>query len=392
MQLQESNPEASPFSRHLPALDGLRGIAALGVVAAHVFPGNPHNVVEKTIKGMFDFGHVGVDLFFVLSGFLITGILYDSLPGEGFFRNFYARRALRIFPLYYGVLAVTGIVGVVWHLKYHRQLLSLALYLQNTSVITIPLFRYLGPTGVPLNHFWTLAIEEQFYLVWPVLVFLLRKRSRLLACCGFFFVFCPLLRAELFLRGVFYFRIHETTLCRADTLLAGAALALLLRSRFHDGVLRAGWWILAAGILGLICNEAAHIVAPQSPNASWHAALVTSLYDTVLAVACTGLLALTLRSPMIKGFFQIGALRSLGKYSYGIYVYHLILFAYLDVPMRKTLSAHMTSNKDIDVVLSGVLCFVLTVVVAYVSYRWYEKPFLRLKRYFEYSPSNAVTR
>lgn len=392
MRLQGSTTEASPFSRHLPELDGLRGVAALGVVAAHVFPGNPHSVAEKAIKGIFDFGHVGVDMFFVLSGFLITGILYDSLAGEGFFRNFYARRALRIFPLYYGVLAVTGIVGLLFHLNYHHQLLSLAFYLQNTSVVTIPLFLYVGPTGVPLNHFWTLAIEEQFYLVWPVMVFLLRKRSWLLACCGFFLVFCPLLRTGLFLRGVFYFRIHEMTLCRADTLLAGAALALLLRSRSHDRALRAGWWILAAGTLGMLCIAAVHVVAPQSPDASWHAALVTSLYDTMLAAACTGLLVLTLSSPAIKRFFQIGVLRSLGKYSYGIYVYHLILFAYLDVPLRRLLSAHLTSNKDMDVVVSGVLCFGLTVAVAYVSYRWYEKSFLRLKRYFEYSRGAAGAR
>src|SRR5215472_4905523 len=159
-------PEASPYSHHVPALDGVRGLAILLVMGSHFFAGTPHNRPERLLRMMQGFGGTGVDLFFVLSGFLITGILYDSLHDSRFFRKFYARRALRILPLYYGVLATFAIIGLCERRSSSGELLSLALYLQNTSLIAQPIVVYAAPLFLPLGHFWSLAIEEQFYLVW----------------------------------------------------------------------------------------------------------------------------------------------------------------------------------------------------------------------------------
>ncbi len=139
-------------------------------MGSHFFPGTPHTLSERSVRSVLAFGATGVDLFFVLSGFLISGILYDSLQDDHFFRKFYARRALRILPLYYGVIAVYAIVGLLLHRSSHGELLSLTLYLQNTSLIAQPIFYYTGPLLLPLGHFWSLAIEEQFYLVWPLAV------------------------------------------------------------------------------------------------------------------------------------------------------------------------------------------------------------------------------
>ena len=112
--------EGSPYARHLPALDGVRGFAVLGVACSHIFPGTPHSALQSLVHAAFSFGSRGVDLFFVLSGFLITGILYDSLPDPGFFRKFYARRILRIFPLYYGVLAAYALAALFFGLNFHN--------------------------------------------------------------------------------------------------------------------------------------------------------------------------------------------------------------------------------------------------------------------------------
>jgi peptidoglycan/LPS O-acetylase OafA/YrhL len=377
--------EASPYARHLPALDGVRGFAVLGVACSHLFPGTPHSSLEAFVHNAFAFGASGVDLFFVLSGFLITGILYDSLPDPGFFRKFYARRILRIFPLYYGVLTVFAVAALIFGLDFHHQLLSLALYLQNSNLIAQPIRDYLGPTALPLPHFWSLAIEEQFYLVWPITVFLLRTRHRLLVFCAGALLLCPLLRAFLLLHATNYYMVETNTLCRSDSLLAGAALALLFRSRLHDRVLRAAAWIFLAGAVSgvLLVYASNHGPFLNTPNGYQ---FFLAFNFSSIALASVGLIALSLRSPLVSRLCTLYPMRWLGKYSYGIYVLHLILFSYLDQPLRHFFSTHVTSNKGVEIVANGVLIFLLSLIAAYLSYHLYEKHFLRLKRYFDYRP------
>jgi peptidoglycan/LPS O-acetylase OafA/YrhL len=376
-------PEGSPYARHLPALDGVRGFAVLGVACSHLFPANPHSPFESVVHGAFAFGSAGVDLFFVLSGFLITGILYDSLPDPGFFRKFYARRILRIFPLYYGVLAVFAVAALFFGLNFHHELFSLALYLQNTTLIAQRMRNYYGPTMLPLPHFWSLAIEEQFYLVWPITVFLLRTRRRLILFCAAALILCPLLRVYLFLHGYDYFIVAENTLCRSDSLLAGAALALLFRSRLHDRLLRAAGWIFLGGavfgdLLWYLSNH-----GPFLNTASGYRVYLAFDFSA-LAILAVGFISVSLQSPLVSRLCTLPPMRWLGKYSYGIYVLHLILFAYLDEPFRLFCSAHFTPQKGVDIVITGLLIFLISIIVAYLSYNLFEKRFLRLKRYFDY--------
>ena len=154
-------PEASPYAAHLPALDGVRGVAVLAVIGSHIFPGNAQGAFTRSVRFFLGYGSTGVDLFFVLSGFLITGILYDSLHDPQYFRKFYARRILRIFPLYYAVLAVYALGSLFLGMHYDGELWSLALYLQNTHLVARPIYAYAGPSALPLSHFWSLAVEEQ---------------------------------------------------------------------------------------------------------------------------------------------------------------------------------------------------------------------------------------
>ena len=163
---------------HLPGLDGIRGLAILMVMFSHFI------VVGKNLDPLSPFGrflhsgYLGVDLFFVLSGFLITGILIDSKITPNYFRVFYMRRALRIFPLYYLLLAVSWLT-VVFITPQDKPLLtgvdSMAwfwLYASNIGMAVKGDWLN-SPTWVGLGHFWSLAVEEQFYLVWPLLVYLM---------------------------------------------------------------------------------------------------------------------------------------------------------------------------------------------------------------------------
>ena len=170
---------------HLPALDGVRGLAVLGVLLLH-FIGNmqPQDALERALVTVTKYGSYGVELFFVLSGFLITGILYDARNKPHYFRNFYMRRLLRIFPLYYGVLALVFLVAPLIPLLQGPTLDYLVerqawawLY-----AVNIYIAKHGDWSLSYLDHFWSLAIEEHFYLFWPLVVFLLARRPRL--CSG----------------------------------------------------------------------------------------------------------------------------------------------------------------------------------------------------------------
>jgi len=371
--------EGSPYGRHIPALDGIRGLAILGVPASHLFPGTPTSDVTANINKILAFGAAGVDLFFVLSGFLITGILYDSLGDAAFFRKFYGRRVLRIFPLYYGVLAVFGVAAVALGIHYQGELLSLALYMQNTSIVAAPIYVYHGPM-LPLGHFWSLAIEEQFYLLWPLAVFLLRRRQSLLWVCLAFLCACPFLRFGLLIHGVSYLAVNTSTVCRADSLLAGAALALLLRgsANLHDRTLRAGPWLVVLGLATPLTLNAIEGHTALAANASLLLALGTTTGISAHAATAFGLIACSLRVGLARQIFSARSLRLLGKYSYGVYVFHLILFNYLQQPLREAIAAHLTQSKACGVLLAGLLIFGLTLGAAFLSFQLYVRQFLRL--------------
>lgn len=382
--------QGSPYAQHLPALDGIRGLAVLGVAASHLFMGNFGSRVGIVVGRVFAFGAVGVELFFLLSGFLITGILYDSLSDSRFFRKFYARRALRIFPLYYGVLAVFAIFAMVKSVTFHGELQSFALYLQNTYLIATPIVFYANSPILPLGHFWSLAVEEQFYLVWPLVVFLVRRRVALLCLCAIFFLVCPVVTFALLSRGVSFLTVNTSTFCNVDTLLAGAALALLLRSpseSIREMVLKMGPLLM---LTGLAIPYLFNLVADWTDLAKHFSVRVnlgTALEHSAFAVGAFGLVATSLTKGFVQEVFNNRVMRFLGRYSYGIYVFHVILFSYMRQPLRSAIGGHLTQNKVIGGALTGVLIFAFTLIAAFCSYQLYEQPFLRLKKYFNYNSS-----
>src|ERR1035441_8464452 len=187
MQLSERPVDATPAprvkeakARHYPALDGLRGVAILAVFFYHFAGGqSSRNIFVQIWSGVAGIGWMGVDLFFVLSGFLITGILFDTAHKQAKVRNFYARRSLRIFPLYYGVLLVFLLLTPVLPLHWRPGHLLYFFYLSNVMPILTPGLSSPGPKMV-VGHLWSLAVEEQFYLIWPFIVWYVKDRRKLL--------------------------------------------------------------------------------------------------------------------------------------------------------------------------------------------------------------------
>ena len=177
----ETTPRTAVSAVHLSGLDGLRGLAiALVLVHSLTMFVHPVSAGGQLYHAALAFGWSGVQLFFVLSGFLITGILLDTRPTPHYFRNFYIRRALRIFPLYYVTLAVAFIVlpaldrmPQVYAGDYPHQAF-LWLYLSN----------WRHDIGGGFSHYWSLALEEQFYLVWPLVVFFCSRPTLLKICIG----------------------------------------------------------------------------------------------------------------------------------------------------------------------------------------------------------------
>lgn len=353
------------------------------VLGSHAFVSNTasSDFVIRTIGQILFYGQFGVDLFFVLSGFLITGILLDTREDPQFFRNFYARRFLRISPLYYGVLFVLFALTPFLHLHWQGLAVPLLLYIQNLYPTRLDTF-YLAPS-IGLYHFWSLAIEEQFYLVWPAVVFFLRPRRTL------FYLTLALSAASLILRivllgaGAGNVMVHINTLCRADSLLIGGALALLYRSPHWPRVLR------LAPTTFLVCFFAvlASILLGHGPLITWFDQAVRY---TVLAIGFAGLIACSLPqgSPASR-IFSLPTLRFFGKYSYGLYVLHVFVLTLLLLPLRTHLLA-LTHSKGLAVALAGCIALGLSVLAAVLSFRIFESPILRLKRFFTCDPVPAA--
>ncbi len=369
---------------HLLPLDGVRGLAILMVICSHAFESN-YETASPFVRLMGDvlrFGVIGVDLFFVLSGFLITGILSDSLRDDGYFRKFYARRALRIFPLYYGVLL--GCLLLTWPLHLHWGGMGwlLVLYLQNLRPIKIATLS-MGP-HVALYHFWSLAVEEQFYLVWPAVVFFVRTKRGLLRMTLLASAGALVLRLMLVGYGASPLAIHETTICRADSLLLGGALAMLYRSRKWAHVMKLAKWGFASAmvvLLGMIVFGQPRLAGDPRAFLVWS----EGFEYTVLALASAALIAWSLRPGTVcRWLFEMAPMRFLGKYSYGIYVLHVLVLSAMNLPLRAALLG-ATHSKLFAVAGAGLTSLAVSIVAAYLSYHLYERRFLRLKHFFDYS-------
>jgi peptidoglycan/LPS O-acetylase OafA/YrhL len=369
----------------IPALDAVRGIAILLVVFLHFgvsadFIAHSHAAAAVWLDRVFYNGWAGVDLFFVLSGFLITSILVASKGQPHYFRRFYGRRALRIFPLYYLTLALGLIAVPMLAPGYAPQLLQQAgagqIWLWTYSLNIAMSFGVIANAGV-LGHFWTLAIEEQYYLVWPWLVKTLSGRS-VLVVCGALAIGALIGRIAWMALGLEWGGAYRFTPTRIDALAIGSMLALLVqRPGWRTTLMRVAPSGFATGLAAVI---AMNLALPRFYPSEW--AVVTFGHSVLAAMfACLILLALRTPTPLP---LRSRTLRALGKYSYGIYVWHWPLHDLLLIPYNaRPVAAHPGFFDPLLFLAAGV---VLSIVLGWLSYTLFERPFLGLKRFFTYQP------
>ena len=374
--------QAPKFSaRHYTSLDGLRGLAFL-LVFVHHYALTSHSTQPwiLALAWLADGGWMGVDLFFVLSGFLITGILLDTRGGRNYYINFYARRSLRILPLYYGILFLLLALTPLWHLQWRLGHIGYFLYMGNIAGHVDNSLNTVKPF-VNLTHTWSLAVEEQFYLLWPLLVAWAASSRRLLKLCFGLAGIGLLLRVLLLLTqslGHAAEWSYGELPTHADGLLMGAVAAILVRHYPLTVLVRRTLLpIVASGlVLGLL--------AIHGRSLDYHAAWMTVVVYPALAVffSCTLIRALH-PGTVMHAIGKLGMLRFFGRYSYGMYLYHQILSP-LTGRLLPVLQAKLHSTT-----LGGLayffLIFASTIVVSVISYELYEKQWLRLKSRFAFA-------
>jgi len=340
---------------YIPELQGLRGIAVLAVVLYHSHPRLEHTPFYDASL----WGWAGVNLFFVLSGFLITSILIEARTQPHYFRNFYGRRALRIWPVYLLALAICYLKADWFVGSPVDQAIRSApwwaylLFVQNLFHLDLP--AGLGPT-------WSLAIEEQYYLLWAPLVRFLRKPWMLAGALVTALIASPLFRMTHF---AWITRTH--TLTHLDGIAMGSLIALAL----YTIALRRRTW-LAIGICGLFIG---FILAATIAGG-------TALLDTALTCGFGGAVLAAIASTGARNPLNVilrrGPLPFYGRISYGMYMTHIMIFIYFGWFDQRMDAYGIAGNL-------AVVALRLAASTAGATLLWYafESRILRLKRFFE---------
>jgi len=349
---------------YIPELQGLRGLAVLAVVIYHChtrLEGTPLLMTWVHYASLW--GWAGVNLFFVLSGFLITSILIEARDKPHYFKNFYARRALRIWPVYFLLLIVCYSIpewflgDTLAHQANWKTLVAYALFVQNLRHAPLP--GTLGPT-------WSLAIEEQYYLVWAPVVFFCR--GRLLRW------FLPLTLLAMLTVSPLVRHLHPHWLTGTHTLihLDGIALGSLLALALHHLAWERHTWLwigTGAAVAGFALTATI--------------AGGTSMLDSALALAFAGVVLICLCSSGGKWLLALrsGPLAYYGKISYGMYMTHILVFVYFgNFDARLDDKYHLGIAGNLAIV---GLRLVASTLVATALWYGFESQMLKLKRHFK---------
>lgn len=365
--MPETNLQKS-YPGYFPQLDGLRGIAIVAVLLYHLGSKLPALHLEIVTR----YGWAGVDLFFVISGFLITGILLDSVGSAHYFRNFYVRRVLRIWPLYFALLGFVFLL-LPWIVPGLRERIfeqchpwqSYLFFAQNFFVRDFGI----GPVGVT----WSLAIEEQFYLAWPLLILLLPRRA-LPTFLISVVLLSPVVRALAQLGGATPATLYTHTIFRLDSICAGGLLATFFRNRdlMRTGAAR---FLKGVAMLGLAgCAITLWWLEGKPVGANLRFSTLA-----ILGFGLVGCAVVADPSTLLCRCLTQSWLRYIGKICFGLYLIHVIVFDVL-TPERMAFLGRGWAGSLGVLTVDLVAAFVL----ASLSWSFFESPILSMKRRFEY--------
>ena len=348
--------------RRIPELDGLRALAVLAVLLRHCFVLNGTRYWK-----IANFGWAGVDLFFVLSGFLITGILFRAKGDKNYYRNFYARRVLRIWPAYFLLLLAVLTLHLLW-----PQLNPVITRIKPWAYVFFVqnLFPW-QDFGAALQPTWSLGVEEQFYMFWPFLVAACSPRG-LLKACGIILVISPLARLAVAYYTGTWELAYTSTYCRIDALGYGAAVAVLTQQQLvpAEKLLRLSRFGMAA--LGAVLLYCFGTIEGSGLE-------FLGLYSVLaLFFACVLVFVLSPAGAWLKWVLRLPPLRYVGKISYGLYLCHVLCFALLE----KTRFYSWLVEKGAGPVILAAVQIGVAVAVASISWFAFENPILRLKGRF----------
>jgi peptidoglycan/LPS O-acetylase OafA/YrhL len=376
---------------HILALDGLRGIAILLVVVCH-FQSNlgiNGDGWAWLLVAVAHAGWTGVDLFFVLSGFLITGILVDARGSDSYFSAFYARRALRILPVYYGFLLAIFVVLPLLHLgagdNYMLARQHQAWYWLHTTNIMMAIDELPGRGPYPSTLFWSLAVEEQFYFIWPAIVVLCSPRTLRRVCIAGV-IGCIVLRIAGELGGVSGLTLSVLPITRGDTLFIGGFLAIEYRNGGLARYRKAAKIAAIASVIVLIALIGFYgQLDYNDPGTAMFGSIgIMSLGASAVVIATTSTLSSFAR--VLRSHF----LRFFGRYSYAIYVVHTAVLAglnhYYPFNSLRTIGGYALPSQA----AWAVAYVALSVGVSMLSWHLVEKHFLRLKSFFPYRARTSL--
>ena len=371
------------YSGRIPALDGIRGLAISLVLCWHflfsplrgIFP--HHHYVSKAIElGRFTWS--GVDLFFVLSGFLIGGILLDASRSPSYFSTFYVRRAYRIIPLYFVIIMLNVAVFTRYGgSQVGSGILYYVLFLQNIRMAATDSF---GPFGLGMT--WSLAVEEQFYLSLPLVVRILSRRIlwRVLLVAV---VAAPVLRvlAVHFLKMT-WVATYVLMPCRADALCLGVLIAIALRSpSVWKTILAHKKYLYAAlGLASGVCLWM--LIGHFEPFTLQLFGLEYSLFAIVYSLLLTS----TLLSASLSSLFSFGPLRFMGVIAYGLYLFESVV----DFLFHRLLLHFDPKSGIVLYCVAPILAILATVALAATTWKYFEKPLVKRGHQRQYlSPSES---
>jgi peptidoglycan/LPS O-acetylase OafA/YrhL len=394
-----ASPADSRTTARVPEWDGIRGLAILLVVFYHYIYGAVPKAAGGAaglVRAVFPLSWSGVDLFFVLSGFLIGGILMKQYGAENYFKIFYVRRVCRIIPLYFAWLilflvlawAVGSPNSIEWRSVIfdreipHFQRWGYFLFLQNFFTAKTGLFGspWLAPT-------WSLAVEEQFYLLMPLVLWFTRPNKRLPVLITLI-VLVPLLRTYLFLFHSSIF-VYVLLPCRADALLLGVLCAYLIREPRHFEKLKRNRSALAIAFIILalgVCGLTAYVHGDDAFAFNVFEMVTFGFTWIAMFYACLLLLVATTPSGAITAIFRTRLLQHFGLIAYGMFLMHMVINSLVHgLILGKT-----AEIKNLTDLLVTLVAFLATWFLAALSWNFFEQPIIRWGHSFRYCAGDKV--